>query len=454
MFHNLYFRFLAAFTIIIFIIVGSAFLFAYRATHSELSQVEAQLQAVQDRRVESELSRVFQIAHSWDAVQPFVVQMGNLYGRRIIITDTDGNVVVDSENLLIGNKYSGESSATLLSSVQPSGTGGFVSETVGTLYIIGEQTDINQAALQIAYNGIGRFFVLGGLLAVLAALVLTGILSRVILAPIRALTTAARKFGKGDFSHRVDCDNRTEIGELAASFNNMAENLENTEMQRRHMVADIAHELRTPLTNLRGYLEAISDGLVKPDEATIHSLSEEADTLSRLVADLQELSMADAGALKLIFDAVDAKEIVSDSVYGIQPKAASRSIELAVDFPDELPTVKADPYRLRQILNNLINNAVEHTPAHGTINVCANVRDNFMIFSVEDTGEGIPAEDLPRIFDRFYRVDKSRTRSTGGSGLGLTITKRLVEAHGGVIDVVSKPGQGTTFTFSIPLSNI
>jgi len=274
MFHSLYFRLLAAFTIIILIIVGTAVLFAYRATHRELSRVEAQLQAIQDRRVENELSRVFQIARSWDTVQPFVEQMGNLYGRRIIITDTEGTVVVDSDNELIGDKYEGESSATLLSAAQSPATGWLVSETIGTLYIVGEQSDINNAALQIAYNGIFRFFFWGGLFAVLAALLVTGILSRVILAPVRALTNAARKFGKGDLSHRVECDTRTEMGELAASFNSMAENLENMETQRRHLIADIAHELRTPLTNLRGYLEAISDGLVQPDEATIHSLSE------------------------------------------------------------------------------------------------------------------------------------------------------------------------------------
>jgi len=454
MFHSLYFRLLAAFTIIILIIVGTAFLFAYRATHRELSRVEAQLQAIQDRRVENELSRVFQIARSWDTVQPFVEQMGNLYGRRIIITDTEGTVVVDSDNELIGDKYEGESSATLLSAAQSPATGWLVSETIGTLYIVGDQSDINNAALQIAYNGIFRFFFWGGLIAVLAALLVTGILSRVILAPVRALTNAARKFGKGDLSHRVECDTRTEMGELAASFNSMAENLENMETQRRHLVADIAHELRTPLTNLRGYLEAISDGLVQPDEATIHSLSEEADTLSRLVADLQELSLADAGALKLVADAVDAREIITDSISGMQPKAASRGIELIMDIPDELPAVNADPYRLRQILNNLINNAVEHTSAGGTITVSTGINRSIMEIKVADTGEGIPPEDLPHIFDRFYRVDKSRARSTGGSGLGLTITKRFVEAHGGTITVVSAPGEGTTFTFTIPLSTI
>ncbi len=454
MFHSLYFRLLAAFTIIILIIVGTAFVFAYRTTHRELSRVEEQLQAVQDRRVEIELNRVFQIARSWDTVQPFVEQMGNLYGRRIIITDNEGTVVVDSDNQLIGSAYSGESSATTLSVAQTSAAGWPVSQTVGTLYIIGEQSDINQAALQIAYNGIFRFFFWGGLLAVVAALLVTGILSRVILAPVRALTTAARKFGKGDLSHRVECDNQTEMGELAASFNAMAENLENTEKQRRLMVADIAHELRTPLTNLRGYLEAIADGLVEPDEAAIHSLTEETDTLSRLVADLQELSLADAGALKLVVDAVDAKEVVSDSIQGIQPKANDRGISLVMEFPDELPGVNADPYRLRQILNNLINNAVEHTPAGGRITVTADVKHESMELQVADTGEGIPAEDLPHIFDRFYRVDKSRTRSTGGSGLGLTITKRLVEAHGGKISVVSVAGQGTTFTFTVPLSTM
>jgi two-component system sensor histidine kinase BaeS len=307
--------------------------------------------------------------------------------------------------------------------------------------------------LQLTYKTIGRFFLWGGLLAVAIALILTFLLSRRILAPVKALTSATREFGKGNFSHRVDFKDEGEMGELARSFNAMADDLERNERLRRNMVADIAHELRTPLSNLRGYLEAASDGLVKLDEATVHSLTEEASSLSRLVNDLQELSLADAGELKLVFQPEDISRLITETVTVLQAKASAKNIEISTDLPAELPEVNIDSHRIKQVLYNLMDNAVAHTGPEGRITVTARQEEDFLNISVADTGEGIPAEDLPMIFERFYRVDKSRTRATGGTGLGLTIAKRLVEAHGGRIDVRSRPGKGTTFTFSLPVSN-
>jgi two-component system sensor histidine kinase BaeS len=230
----------------------------------------------------------------------------------------------------------------------------------------------------------------------------------------------------------------------------MAENLENTERLRRNMVADVAHELRTPLSNLRGYLEAISDGVVQPDETTIRSLSEEAATLSRLIDDLQELSLADAGELKLITQPEDIARLIREAVTTSQAKATAKGLTFTTDLPEELPEVNIDLHRIRQVLLNLLENAVAHTREGGRITVSARQRDGQVYISVADTGEGIPPEDLPMIFERFYRVDKSRTRATGGSGLGLTIAKRLVEAHGGTIEVRSQPGRGSVFTFNLP----
>ncbi len=231
----------------------------------------------------------------------------------------------------------------------------------------------------------------------------------------------------------------------------MADNLEHTERLRRNMVADVAHELRTPLSNLKGYLEAISDGVVKPDEATISSLNEEASSLSRLVEDLQELSLADAGELKMIVQPEDISRLIKETVTALQPKAAAKDIALSADLPAILPPVNIDSHRIKQVLNNLLDNALAHTGKEGRINVTAREQDDKVYISVADTGEGIPPEDLPMIFERFYRVDKSRARATGGSGLGLTIAKRLVEAHGGTIEVKSIQGQGSTFTFSLPI---
>jgi two-component system sensor histidine kinase BaeS len=233
----------------------------------------------------------------------------------------------------------------------------------------------------------------------------------------------------------------------------MADDLERNERLRRNMTADIAHELRTPLSNLRGYLEAASDGLVKMDDAAVHSLGEEASSLSRLVDDLQELSLADAGELKLIIQPEDISHLITETVTVLQAKASVKNINISTDLPAKLPEANIDSHRIKQVLYNLLDNAVAHTGPEGRITVTARQEGDCLYISVADTGEGIPAEDLPLIFERFYRVDKSRTRATGGTGLGLTIAKRLVEAHGGRIDVRSRPGQGTTFTFSLPISN-
>jgi signal transduction histidine kinase len=467
--HNLNLRLLAAFALVIVVIFGSVFFFTYRTTRYEISQVGDRMEALQDVRVQSELSRYYQFVKSWDGVQPVVVQWGNLYGRRIILTDNQGTVVADSEAELVGTSYSDNASGQPMEQVsvslsdQPFNTlvpsqPGPPAEPltnihiVGTLHIVhGELPDLNRAALQLTYTTIGGNFIRGGLLAGAIAILLTFLLSRRILSPVKALTTATRQFGKGDFSQRVTYKGKGELGELASSFNSMADNLENTRRLRRNMVADVAHELRTPLSNLKGYLEAISDGLVQPDEATIHSLNEEASSLSHLVEDLQELSLSDAGELKMTVQPEDISRLIKETVTAIYPKAAAKGLSLTADLPDTISLVIIDNHRIKQVLYNLLDNAIAHTPKDGTITATAREQDNMVYVSVSDTGEGILPQDLPMIFERFYRVDKSRARATGGSGLGLTIAKRLIEAHGGTINAESVAGQGSTFTFSLPV---
>jgi two-component system sensor histidine kinase BaeS len=463
--HSLNFRLLAAFTLVIIVTIGSVFFFTYRTTHHEISQVEGRLEQIQNARIETELSRYYLFEGSWKGVQPIVVQWGNLYGRRIILTDKDNVVLADSDESLTGSSYNDDKDSQAMALVIPPGQlfGVFLPKqqpgsltqqnTVAVLHVLpGDSADINRAALQITYATIGKYFLWGGLLAIAIALLLTFFLSRRVLAPIKDLINATRRFGKGDFSHRVDDRDKGELGELAQSFNSMAADLERTERLRRNMVADVAHELRTPLSNLKGYLEAISDGLVKPDESTIRSLNEEASSLSHLVNDLQELSIADAGELKLNKQLEDIIGLIKDAVNGMQAKATIKGLILSTDLPVILPAVNIDSYRIKQVLLNLLENAVAHTDKGGKITVTAKLKENMAHVSVVDTGEGIPAEELPLIFERFYRVDRSRARKTGGSGLGLTIAKRLVEAHGGTIEVKSQMRQGSTFTFTVPIA--
>jgi signal transduction histidine kinase len=229
----------------------------------------------------------------------------------------------------------------------------------------------------------------------------------------------------------------------------MADSVGAAEQLRRQMVSDIAHELRTPLTNIRGYLEAVRDGVLAAEPGVIDSLHEEAMLLNRLVADLQELALAEAGQLTLARQPVAVAEVVEKAAGALRPLLAGGPA-LRVELPDDLPPVSADPERLGQVLRNLLTNAQHHTPAGGEIVVAAQTTGDAVEVSVRDTGSGIAPEHLPYVFERFYRADPARARATGGAGLGLAIVKQLVEANGGQVRVSSAAGRGTTFAFTLP----
>ncbi len=444
MIHRLQFRLLAAFTLVVLVTIGTVFFFINQATQDEIRKFGERSEQMRADRIEIELSSYYFQQGDWRGIQPFVEQWGNLYGQQIILTDANGKVVADSEGDLLGEAYHPDSPGRFLSPPWQAGA-------IGTLYITPESSlKVDFASTQILIRAIGLFFLWGGLMAIAIALIMTFFLSRRVLAPVKALSTAAKRLGGGDFSQRVQVKDRSELGELADTFNSMAGDLERAEQLRQNMVADIAHELRTPLSNLKGYLEAVRDGVIKPDVSAIRSLNEETTLLSRLVEDLQELSLAEAGELKLVCQAENISELIKQTVAGVQAQATEKGLSVSVNLPDKLPLVNVDSHRFRQVLHNLLENAVAHTARGDAITVTAEQKDNYLEVAVTDTGEGIPAEDLPNIFERFYRVDKSRTRATGGSGLGLTIAKRLVEAHGGKIEAHSEPGKGSRFLFTLP----
>ncbi len=296
-----------------------------------------------------------------------------------------------------------------------------------------------------------------------ALLVATGLaiglslyISRKVSLPIQRMMLAARRIAAGHYAERVEVSEAKdldELGQLAVHFNQMANSLEQTERMRYELIGNVAHELRTPLTSIKGYMEGLIDGVLPAEAATYERIYGEADRLQRLVLDLQELSRVEAGVVPLNMQPISIADLIADTVDRLYPQFQDKEVTIATEVAPGLPAVRADEDRLCQVLLNLVGNALQYTPSGGAVRVHAWQEQNRVQVSVSDTGIGIAAEHLPRLFDRFYRVDRSRSRTGGGTGVGLTIAKYLVEAHGGTIIAQSDgPNKGSTFTFSIPIA--
>lgn len=290
--------------------------------------------------------------------------------------------------------------------------------------------------------------------SVLAALLVSLFLSRRIVAPLRNLTDASQRLTDGHYDERVQVNGTDEIAQLAARFNQMAAQLEQVESMRRQLIGDVTHELRTPLTSIKGYMEGLVDGVLPSIPETFNQIHHEADRLSRLVDDLQELSRVEAKAYSLDFRSVAVSNLVQTTIKRLSPQATAKRIRLRSSLPADLPHIQADEDRITQVLVNLVANAIQYTPEDGDVTISAACHEDEIYISVKDTGIGIPPEHLANLFTRFYRVDKSRSRNAGGgSGIGLTIAKHLVEAHGGRMWAQSAgEGQGSTFSFSLKIA--
>ncbi len=287
----------------------------------------------------------------------------------------------------------------------------------------------------------------GGLAALAAAAAAGMLVSRRITEPIHRMAAVTERIAAGDFSRRVEAEGSDEVASLARSLNRMAASLEGAEQNRRELMANIAHELRTPLTSISGYMEALADGVVAAEPETYELIRKEADRLARLVDDLQQLSRSESGDEQLEMAVLPLLPLLKRTRQRFQPQYSRKGVTLACECSDGI-TVFADGDKLQQVLINLLDNALRYTPAGGRVTLSARGGEKTTI-RVSDTGSGIPAADLPHVFERFYRADKSRSRESGGSGIGLAIARSYVRAMGGEIEVASTPGAGTTFTITL-----
>ncbi len=383
---------------------------------------------------------------NWQEVEKLLTAMNSAHGplgEHLVLADATGEVLGPYDSQYFGQVLA----PTLLNRGAPIMLGG---RRVGTLFAaLGVSTP---PLLEISFlNAIQRSILLAGVAAAGIALIIGFLIIRQMTRPLRQLSSATREITAGKWEHQVEIHSKDVIGQLGKDFNTMAQKLHRSEALRQRMIADIAHELRTPLTVLQGNLQGLREGVFEPEPKFFSSLHDECVLLSRLVNDLRDLSLAEAGELYLNSQLQSIEPLIDRALKHLHPLFEQQRISLCREIEVELPPLFVDSDRVVQILINLLSNALRYTPAGGKITIRAECMSQSVQVSILDTGLGIRKEDLSNVFERFWRADSSRDRKSGGSGLGLAIIKNLIEAHGGAIWVNSEEGIGTCFTFSLPI---
>lgn len=370
-------------------------------------------------------------AMAWGSVRPVALR----------VTDANGNWVAETRVMNYAQPT--------VSSVFPIVVNG---TTVGYLTLWTPQirdVALEQSAL-LFLRGVRRAIIIAGVVAFVAALIIGGLWVQGVVAPLQHLGTAARAITAGDLRARAPVQGNDEIAELARTFNIMAESLERARLARQMQTADIAHELRNPLAVLQGTLEALADGVYEPTPENIEPALDQVRTLNRLIEDLRLLAQVDAGELRLNLASVQLATLLPRLLDAHRPGLQERGLELITSIPPDLPLVKADVDRLGQVVHNIVGNALRYVPAGGEVRVLAQREGKGVTVRIADNGPGLPAEQRELIFERFWRAESSRSRETGGSGLGLTIARQIILTHGGRIWAEETPGGGLTIAFWLP----
>jgi signal transduction histidine kinase len=358
------------------------------------------------------------------------------------LADSEG-VVLLSLSLPVGDALS--------KNVLDNGFEIFVDEKiVGYLIPASNILDVSEIITQELNDSLTESIAPTALIGTIAAIVLATILAALLMRPIRQLTRAANQVASGDLSQRVPVSGRDEIGQLAASFNQMADSLEASRQARQAMTADIAHELRTPLSIQRANLEAFQDGIYPLTLDNLSPIIQQNNLLTKLVEDLRTLALADAGELHIEKVSTDLNALITVVCNDFQARFSEMGVSLVCKSDQTCPQPLLDPNRISQVIYNLLHNSLRHTPEGGKVEITTACEGSVVTIKLRDSGEGIPEEALPHLFDRFYRSDQSRSRDKGGSGLGLAIAMQIIQAHGGTISAANHPQGGAEFTIHLP----
>ena len=445
-FFSLQFRLIIGFTAVLALTLGGVGVYVAFAAQRQVKDYDGRIENTRNTRLERLLSRAYSGQLRGEGLQRTLEHAGLLFDRRIVVTDDAGKVIGDSSRRF-GRPLKGVPPGSRLLALR------IDDRRIGSVVVAPNDSPegIPDPPVSQFASALNRSLIWTGLAAGVAGILVVSLVSQRILVPVRALSAAASRLEGGDLSQRVSASGPSEISRLAQTFNGMAENLQKAEQQRRNLVADVAHELRTPVSNIQGYLEATEDGLLEPDRA-ISTIQQQVSQLSAVIEDLRLLSMAEAGHLRLDLEPCDVEELLVGTVEAIRPRAQAKGVSLSLQVLGTLPEVSIDRRRITQAMDNLLDNAMVHTPEGGSVTVSAASDWSRVTITVADTGEGIPVDLLPFVFERLYRVDPSRTRATGGTGLGLTIARQLIEAHRGTIRVESRSGEGSRFIFHLPLT--
>jgi two-component system OmpR family sensor kinase/two-component system sensor histidine kinase BaeS len=457
-------RLIASFLLVVLVTIGVVIVVALRQTASEVRTFLFRGGLTNSAEIVAALEAYYAEHQTWEGAENLLAEFfavgtrqGQGQGRgagqaqrqpnlpHLRLLDSQGNILFDTRADAIPEQLSAadiENAIPLRDQAD---------RLIG--YLLPEGNQVFTAAEEAALlDRLNKAAIVAVILAGSAAALLALVLAYRLLRPVRALTRAAAQMAAGDLSQRVAVRGDDELARLGKAFNHMAASLQQAEESRRALTADIAHELRTPLAVQRAHLDALQDGIYDLTPENLTPIEEQNRLLARLVDDLRTLALADSGQLELSRTPTDFVALIRRTLTQLEPQAASSQIEIQPFLAESCPLLLLDAQRVEQILNNLLTNALRHTPAGGCITLQLTPTPRNLRLSIRDSGPGIPVEALPHLFDRFFRADSSRNRAQGGTGLGLSIARQLARAHGGDLTAANHPEGGAVFTLTLPLT--